>query len=127
MNMVDYGDPLGLEALSKPNVDRPTIFQVNSVSTPCRIAKCCTRGRIIPCSRAIPHEHGIVIEKDGIFLLNGVNEIEPPVDEVTQVDLTRYALPCRKIRALSHPWGALIITEQTEDGVTLSLLVLPNH
>lgn len=128
MKLVNSGNPLSLEALSKPKVETPTVFKILSNSVECILGMCCHRGRLVPCDAVIPHEKGVVIERGGRFLLNGVDEVTfATIPEAHEIELDEYALPFRKSNAISHPWGALIITEKKEYGASFCILVLPNH
>lgn len=142
MNISDPGEPLLLEVLCKPEVkDTATYFNVFLSESPCCRRRCCHKGRSINGSAIYAHEQGIVIQKRQIYLLNNGTEVScpPPAKELEIVrngctKVLDWIIPTKAIRAIEHPWGAIIFESQfgletnfKEDfGFQISLLVLPH-
>jgi hypothetical protein len=140
VNFITSSDvPLSLEALERPVVSSATLFRTFSMECACKINTvglkiCCSKGRTLPYHNIYPSGNGLVVVSSGKYLLNGVT----PIDGYTPPSLTTptntviaekivlgYNIPYRILHAYAHPWGAMIVTEDCLEGLSIVLLVLP--
>ncbi len=137
MNQPCLLSPVRLEDLSQPiSLEQAIYFRILPQGSVCN-GKCCTRGSYIPCKTVFPHKRGIIVQKgDHLYLNNTVPLIyTTPIKEI-EVERTEhgtvvlgYNLGTRVIRALEHPWGALIIEEEIKTsfpGLVVSILAIPH-
>jgi hypothetical protein len=140
MNLINSSAvPLILEEMVRPVVGSPELFKVFSRNSSCPLKgagtkMCCSKGRTLPYHGIYPFENGLVVESNGEYLLNGIT----PIDEYSPPGLVPaantdksirtvlgYSIPYRILHAYAHPWGAMIVTEDCVEGLSIVLLVLP--
>lgn len=132
--MPSCSSPAHLGVLSRPkNLRDALLFKVVPKTAVCQ-GTCCGRGSHITCSNIHPHENGLVVEHDGHFLLNGIEPIDFKPTEIKELEVVStetgktilgWTINTRVARAIEHPWGALIISEEVKGGLVVYILATP--